>query len=143
MKTNSKQGNIVCPCQNNDQNTHEEHKHTPYSDCCYLIHQDIDKATTAEALMRARYSAYTLLNETFLINSWHPETRPNSIAFEPQIKWTGLTIQNKEDGQINDDSGEVEFIARCKINGKASRIHEISRFRRHNGHWLYLDGKII
>ena len=91
--------------------------------------------------MRARYCAYALLNEAFLMNSWHPETRPLSIPFEPQLKWTGLKIRTKKAGEVSDNSGEVEFIARCKTNGKASRIHEISQFKRHNGYWVYLDGK--
>jgi len=92
--------------------------------------------------MRARYCAYVLLNETFLMNSWHPETRPSNLSFEPQLKWIDLKVKTKKFGGINDHSGEVEFIARCKNNGKASRIHEISLFKRRNGYWVYFDGKL-
>jgi SEC-C motif-containing protein len=34
----------------------------------------------------------------------------------------------------------VEFVARYKIGGRAHRLHEISRFVREEGRWLYVDG---
>jgi len=138
MKIKTKQDDKPCPCQNDSGND----SHIPYSECCQPIHQDITKAVTAEALMRARYCAYVLLNKEFLMNSWHPETRPSNVPFEPQLKWMGLTIRAKKSGEVSDHSGEVEFIARCKTNGKASHIYEISQFKRHNGYWVYLDGKL-
>jgi SEC-C motif-containing protein len=38
------------------------------------------------------------------------------------------------------DHGTVEFVARVRHNGRATRLHEISRFVRENGRWFYLDG---
>ena len=38
--------------------------------------------------------------------------------------------------------GEVEFVARYKINGRAFRLHEHSRFVRYRGAWVYVDGDI-
>lgn len=140
MKTNTHQENKTCPCQSNSQS--DEHNHALYSKCCQPIHQDITKATTAEALMRSRYSACALLNETFMLNSWHPETCPPGLSLEPKVSWIGLEIKATTAGGGDDDNGEVEYVARCKSNGRASRIHEISRFTRHNGHWVYLDGKL-
>jgi SEC-C motif domain protein len=37
----------------------------------------------------------------------------------------------------------VEFVARYKVNGRAHRLHEISRFVREAGKWLYVDGDIV
>ena len=38
----------------------------------------------------------------------------------------------------------VEFVARYKVNGRAHRLHEVSRFVREAGEggmrWFYLDG---
>ena len=42
--------------------------------------------------MRSRYSAFVLCNEAYLLGTWHPRTRPASIAFEPSQKWLGLRI---------------------------------------------------
>ena len=91
--------------------------------------------------MRSRYSAYVKENKTYLKNTWHKDTRPNNIEFEPNIKWTRLSIKNTDKGGLNDEQGTVEFIATYKNNGRAFQLHETSRFVRSNGEWVYLDGK--
>ena len=91
--------------------------------------------------MRSRYSAYVKENESYLKNTWHEDARPETIEFDPNIKWTRLSIKNTDKGSINDEQGTVEFIATYKTNGRAFRLHEISRFVRSNGDWVYLDGK--
>lgn len=91
--------------------------------------------------MRSRYTAYVLNLEAYLLQTWHPQTRPAAMNLpdSPATKWLGLAVKNHAaDG---DDSAVVEFIARYKVGGKAHRLHEISRFRRIDGRWLYLDGE--
>ena len=39
------------------------------------------------------------------------------------------------------DAGVVEFVARCKVGGRAERMEETSRFVRQDGRWLYIDGQ--
>ena len=36
----------------------------------------------------------------------------------------------------------TEFVARYKINGRAFKLHETSRFEQLEGRWLYVDGKM-
>jgi SEC-C motif-containing protein len=36
----------------------------------------------------------------------------------------------------------VEFVAHHKVNGRAGRLHERSRFVREGGAWFYLDGVV-
>jgi SEC-C motif-containing protein len=60
---------------------------------------------------------------------------------KPKIKWIRLRIKNTVEGGVDDEQGSVEFIATYKINGRAMQLHEVSRFRRSNGCWLYLDGE--
>jgi len=43
-------------------------------------------------------------------------------------------------GGADGDEGTVEFIARYKIAGRGYRLHEVSRFIRRDGLWVYLDG---
>jgi len=38
------------------------------------------------------------------------------------------------------DHAEVEFVARCREAGRATRLHERSRFVRESGRWFYVDG---
>ncbi|BCM24849.1 hypothetical protein ZMTM_11080 [Methyloradius palustris] len=90
--------------------------------------------------MRSRYSAYVLNLEDYVLATWHPDTRPArlDLSKDEATKWLGLQI--KHTSNIDADHAIVEFIARYKVNGKAERLHEISRFIRLNNHWFYLDG---
>ena len=40
------------------------------------------------------------------------------------------------------DHAVVEFIARSKLDGRAHRLHEASRFVCEGGRWLYVDGDL-
>lgn len=98
-------------------------------------------AVTALELMRSRYSAFVEHDCGYLLNSWHPHTRPGSIQFNPDQHWLGLKILTTDGGTASDDEGTVEFIARYKIGGRGYRLHEISRFQRVKNRWLYVDGE--
>lgn len=122
----------ACPC-GSDQ---------PYERCCAPIIEGQREAESAEALMRSRYTAYTRGDSHYLLKSWHPDTRPEQLDLtsEPQPRWLGLKIVRTEAGTINDQEGRVEFIARFKSSGRAERLHEVSRFIKLAGQWLYRDG---
>lgn len=96
----------------------------------------------AESLMRSRYAAYTLGRESYLLETWHHSTRPSSLELGsgPQHKWLGLEVKRHEPGP---DHAFVEFVARYKIDGRAHRLHEISRFVFEAGQWFYVDGDIV
>jgi SEC-C motif-containing protein len=92
--------------------------------------------------MRSRYCAFVLCNEQYLLDTWHPSTRPGSIPFNRKQKWLGLRVINAN--STGADSAEVEFIARSRVsNAAAVRHHERSRFVREGGRWLYIDGEIM
>ncbi len=111
----------------------------PYARCCQALH-DGTPAADAEALMRSRYSAYVLGLEDYLQDTWHSSTRPTGPLFdgETQPKWIGLEVRSFK--ATGDNTAEVEFLARCRIGGRAQRMHELSRFVREDGRWFYLDG---
>lgn len=115
----------------------------PYSNCCgrfYTGPQHL-MAPTAEALMRSRYSAYTLQLDDYLLATWHPSTRPTPpLHHEPGLRWLGLQVLSHE--RTAADHAQVEFVARSKLTSRAHRLHEHSRFVRERGHWLYLDGVV-
>jgi len=91
--------------------------------------------------MRSRYTAFALADETYLLATWHRSTRPDSVRFEPGLRWLGLRIVASAD--TGPDSAEVEFIARFRIGGgSAGRHHELSRFVREEGRWFYVDGDL-
>ena len=122
-----------CPCGSG----------TSYQHCCRRWHDDGPQhllAPTAEALMRSRYSAFVLDKLDYLLQTWHPSTRPGSLEPNPPgIKWLGLEVRRHS---IQDDSHAcVEFVARNRLAGRASRLHETSRFVREEGQWYYLDAQ--
>jgi SEC-C motif-containing protein len=95
-------------------------------------------APTAEALMRSRYTAYVLGLTGYLLDTWHPSTRPATIdADPPGLRWLGLDVRDCVD--LSADHSTVEFVARSKLAGRAQRLHETSRFERVGNRWLYVD----
>lgn len=111
--------------------------------CCRPIHAGSKKAETAEQLMRSRYTAYCLRDELYLLSTWHPSKRPDSLQLnsDQPTKWLGLDVLQHVP---NGDTATVEFIARFKEGGgPAFRLHEISRFVREGGQWFYVDGDIL
>ena len=107
-------------------------------DCCARWHQTL-AAPSAEALMRSRYTAFVLQNQSYLLATWHPSTRPPTAGFEAGTRWLGLTVKSARD--TGPDSAQVEFVARYRVGGgTAVRLHELSRFVREQDRWFYVDG---
>jgi SEC-C motif-containing protein len=118
----------ACPCGSGK----------PFAACCEPFLRGAALPPTAEALMRSRYTAYTLKDEPYLLATWHPSTRPakldlNSDA-EPQ--WIGLEV--KRHMPEDENRARVEFVARYKVNSKAHKLVEVSEFVREEGKWLYV-----
>lgn len=130
-----------CPCGRLSPGGRKET--LPYGRCCGRWHQGPARlrAPDAESLMRSRYSAYVLGLHDYLLDTWHPDTRPATLApDEPGLRWLGLEVRRHE--PQDDEHAMVEFVARCKLGGRAQRLHECSRFERNaQGQWLYLDGQ--
>ena len=130
----SRQGRTAsgCPCGSG----------VAYSRCCAPLHRREHDAATAEELMRSRYSAFAKRLDSYLAHSWHPSTAPESIRCRDGQHWTELEILDVAHGGPLDDTGEVEFVASYELDGRPGRLHERSRFVRHEGRWVYLDGDI-
>ena len=96
--------------------------------------------------MRSRYTAFATGDVDHLVRTWHPRTRPEVLAADPSTRWTGLTVVRTERGGPDDDEGVVEFVARFEEpsagrgGASAGRLHEVSRFARRAGRWVYVDG---
>ncbi|SMF64122.1 YchJ family protein [Pseudobacteriovorax antillogorgiicola] len=110
-----------------------------YSQCCGPFIEGQSKAPTPEALMRSRYTAFTLAKNDYLQLTWHPDTRPDELDDEPS-DWIGLEIVSSE---TKEDSGQVEFIARLIHDGKLETLHEISEFELMGDQWVYVEGEFV
>jgi SEC-C motif-containing protein len=122
----------ACPCGSGQ----------TYDACCGPVHRGERPAGTALALMRSRFTAFSVGDTPYLIKSWHPETRPPAVELDDSVTWRRLQIVDTEAGDTDDDEGVVEFRATCVRDGQHEVLHERSRFARVNGQWVYLDGEI-
>jgi SEC-C motif-containing protein len=127
---------MLCYCNSNK----------AFSACCEPLLRGKQQATTAEQLMRSRYSAYVVADISYLMNSHHPLTRPTkerkSIAkWTKAVTWMGLEIISKQKGEPNDNEGYVTFKALFIENGEIENIHENSYFVKENNTWYYKSGK--
>lgn len=112
----------------------------PYTECCGRFHAGA-WAESAQQLLRSRYSAYERWLEDYLLETWHPSTRPPelSLADSYGTRWLGLDIRSRHQAG---DIAWIEFIARFRVGqGPAQQQNEISRFVREEGRWYYLDGE--
>jgi SEC-C motif-containing protein len=119
---------LSCPCGSG----------AAYDACCARWHAGA-AASSAQDLMRSRYSAFVLGLTDYLLATWHPATRPSFLELDPAVKWLGLDVRSS---RTEGDHATVEFVARSKLGGRATRLHEISRFVRESGRWYYVDGDV-
>jgi SEC-C motif-containing protein len=113
-----------------------------FADCCAPLLRGEQFATTPEALMRSRYSAFCEGNVEYLLQT-HLEDTPSPDA-EKQIRattantqWLKLEVLNASQ---SGNAGVVEFIAFYRDNRGAGQLHERSNFIRKDERWFYVDG---
>jgi SEC-C motif-containing protein len=104
-------------------------------------------APTALALMRSRYTAFVRGAIDYLMETHDASTRgtvdrAGLAAWSRDTLWLGLEIVLTERGGETDTDGFVEFIARGATKGQPFAQRERSRFRRVDGRWYYVDGKV-
>lgn len=131
-------GLAPCPCRRGADEP-------AYAVCCGPLHRGERAAATAQELMRSRYAAFAVGDEAYLVRTWHPRTRPERVDLDAATRWTGLTVLRAERGGPDDEDGVVEFVARwtepsAAAGRRGGELHEVSRFARRGGRWLYVDG---
>lgn len=90
--------------------------------------------------MRSRFSAFAVGDRDYLMTSWHPRTRPTELELDGGQRWYRLDILSTQAGGPFDSKGVVEFEAFYRSASGAGSQHEVSRFVREAGTWLYYDG---
>lgn len=116
-----------------------------YQRCCEPFHNDQSTPSTAEQLMRSRYSAYALGLVDYLVATLHPTQRSPGLRESLKqscrsMNWVKLTIVRCEHGNEDDREGLVEFRALYRAD-EVGLLHESSRFVKESGRWFYLDGE--
>lgn len=121
--------NSTCPCGSN----------LSFTACCEPLLNEKKVASTAEELMRSRYSAYSKGKIDYLVSTTHPSTRHRFSkkeieAWSRSNKWLKLEI-------IESLPTIVEFRAHYMQGIDPPKIHhERSSFVLENDKWYYIDG---
>lgn len=130
----------ICPCR-----LMADDKKT-LAACCGPHLDGAVAAPTAEAQMRARYSAYALGRIDYIRDTMAPETRKDfdrkSVTrWSSNSQWQGLEIQSLDKGQPGDAEGVVEFTAHFTSEGKKQEHHEraLFRFEPAEKAWVFVD----
>ncbi|WP_228526561.1 MULTISPECIES: YchJ family protein [unclassified Flavobacterium] len=112
----------------------------PFENCCGLYLENNQKAPTALALMRSRYSAYATHNADYLLETTHVSERQyysktEILKWATSNKWQKLEI-------LSSSEDTVEFKAYfLDANNKPQTHYEFSTFKFENDSWYYVDGK--
>jgi SEC-C motif-containing protein len=110
-----------------------------FEDCCEPIVKGIQKAITAESLMRSRYSSYATHQVDYLLATTHISERKYHSKLEIQNWATSNQWLQLEIIAVTEDT--VEFKAYYLDNKLQKQIHhERSNFKIENGSWFYIDG---
>ncbi len=119
-----------------------------FAECCQPLIRGDQAATSAEQLMRSRYSAHAVAHKEagaidYLMQTWAPEQR---IHIDRQAvsdwattaQWLGLTIVSH---QTQGNKATVEFIARYSHDDQIQLHRELSHFCRLDNRWYFIDGE--
>ena len=111
-----------------------------FENCCELYLENDQKAPTALALMRSRYSAYATHNADYLLATTHVSERHYYSKAEI-LKWATTNEWHKLE-ILNSSENTVEFKAYfLNSNDKPQTHYEFSTFRFENSAWYYVDGR--
>lgn len=104
-------------------------------------------APTAEALMRARYTAYASGDLDYVEKTCVKEIRSDfnrleAERFIAETKWLGLEISRVVEGGPQDETGLVEFVFRYSQKDEPYAQHELATFCREDGAWVYKDSEV-
>ncbi len=119
-----------------------------YEACCEPLLLGQARAATAEAVMRARYTAYTLAEIDYLYQSSGPRVRrefdaESSRKWAQSAEWKGFRILRSEGGGEQDRQGVIEFVAQYQIEKADYEHHEVATFGRVDGEWRFVDGQMV
>jgi SEC-C motif-containing protein len=111
-----------------------------FQDCCELYIRGVQKAPTAEALMRSRYSAYVVHEADYLLATTHSLERKYHSKTEI-LNWA-ISNQWQQLEVVKVTKNTVEFKAYYIDAQLHHQIHhEFSNFKFEHDSWFYVDGK--
>lgn len=138
-----------CPCGSGGE----------YDTCCGVLHSGSADDATPEAIVRARFSAYVKNLPKYITQSTHPGSKDlqrkddpveaveqlekDAAATMKTVNFTAIKKIKVTDGKEKDEqfaSYEVAYKGAGKKGRQgAQTLAERSRYRKHDGRWMYFD----
>lgn len=111
-----------------------------YRTCCQPLHKGKISASSAEALMRSRYSAYALQQFAYVL---HTYAKAQQVDFSltdlaqdaDTTEWLHLAVEAST-------ANSVRFKAYYRVQNELYMLHELSEFVQEQGEWRYTTGDI-
>jgi SEC-C motif-containing protein len=125
----------TCPCGSG----------RPLAQCCGPYLSGAATPSTAEALMRSRYTAYATGKVEYIVSTCVNAEGidvDGTRRWSEKSQWTGLVIHGTEKGQASDTDGFVDFTASYTLDGLRDRHRENAHFVKKDGKWLYDEGEV-
>lgn len=127
----------LCPCGSGGD----------YKACCEPVLTGVKPASSAEALLRARYTAFVRADIKFIESSHAANTRgqldlKGIEQWARASEWQKLEIIRAARGQSGDAGGEIEFKAYYRLHNKDCVLHELAEFVHKQGKWWYVDSRL-
>jgi SEC-C motif-containing protein len=124
---------VNCPC-GSEKN---------YSFCCEPYITGKQCPDNPEALMRARYTAYTMANIDFIKDTMRGKAligfqETEAKRWAARVKWIKLQVFHSTVENLN--TGYVAFEASFVDGARLKSMHEKSTFIREDGRWYYVSG---
>lgn len=112
-----------------------------FGQCCGPYLTGAAVPPTAEALMRSRFAAFRLRDAEYVRATWDSAYCPQELSFDlDERDWFSLEIVGTLAGGESDERGVVEFKAKYELGDETYLLHEVGRFSRQAGRWVYRDG---
>lgn len=118
-----------------------------YGKCCEPYLKGTMKPSTAEALLRSRYTAFAKHNINYIIETISPGKRKDHDKEEirkwsESSEWKGLEIVSVDGGSLHDSAAVIDFIAHYKMDNEEKEHHEVAQFKKQDGQWYFVDGRV-
>jgi SEC-C motif-containing protein len=128
----------LCPCGSDES----------YEQCCGPFIKGDKTPTTAEALLRSRYTAYTLKEIDYIYETTHPDQKNQhdqkaAAKWASEAEWHGLNIISVKKGLETDDEGFIEFQVRFREDLETQTHHEMAVFKKVDEKWYFYDGEPV
>lgn len=113
--------------------------------CCGQFLSGTQKPSTAEELMRSRYTAFVkgeirYLKKTSTGKALLEFNEDEATQWSCKSEWLGLRILTTKMGKNDDSKGVIEFIATYRYKNQTYEHHEKSLFEKDSdGFWFFID----